>query len=743
MRTIGRGGMGAVYQAKDLRRQVICAIKEISLSMVPPEERTQAIQNFKIEAQILRGLNHPNLPTFSGFFSENQRYFLVMEYIDGQTLEDLLDLNRGPFPERRVLGWARQLCDVLEYLHDQKPPIIFRDIKPGNIMLTRDGQIKLIDFGIARFFRPTGSHDTQLLGTPGFAPPEQYGKAQTDKRSDIYALAMTLFQLLTDTLSETGFGLKDIRLTHPKISPVVARALEKAAAMDPDDRYNTVAEFRRLLLGEGTFFFENGDQATNQEDLTELCIHFPEEAADYLLDGEIESWLYEIGETKLARTARHIRTIIDDPQEALERFLQVAQGSNARQRSRTKDQAHSYTANPSPNRGSQGGWFLRQTASSLRVSPRILDFGEVSSDISTPLIITISGSPDQDISGTIHTAQEWIVLSQTEFDGADTLISVRINNTALRGPAHYTGTIIISPDADNAKDSIVVVEADIPAYRAQSSWQRRGGKMSDASLDAEEEDDGSLTMGNITTLSPSARSRMALSYDGDASFPASQQKKKDQEKYGAPATTSASGWDPLQIARRQQLWLQHSFACVAAIMMGSMVYTLLSRLSPLSPGPWFILMLAGLVPATAIGASLVNREDTSWTFNEAINRICTGMGGTLLAITLIKLIWQFLIPINLPQLELMAILLIASVVSAIGTEPLTSDRIIYGTSWLLANMRIPIISLAALISSGLGLLLALGIATGWFALLSIFIGFGVAMALILRVDYLMKDQNGS
>jgi serine/threonine protein kinase len=116
--------------------------------MVPPEEQPQAIQNFKDEAKILWALNHPNLPTFYGFFSENQRYFLVMEYIDGYTLEGLLEQNRGPFSERRVLGWARQLCDVLEYLHSQNPPIIFRDMKPGNAMLTRDGQVKLIDLGL-------------------------------------------------------------------------------------------------------------------------------------------------------------------------------------------------------------------------------------------------------------------------------------------------------------------------------------------------------------------------------------------------------------------------------------------------------------------------------------------------------------------------------------------------------------------------------------------------------------------
>src|SRR2546421_911568 len=171
-----------------------------------------------------------------------------MEYIDGNTLEELLDRNKGPFSEPRVLGWARQLCDVLEYLHDQQPSVIFRDMKPSNVMLTRSGRIKLIDFGIARLFRNRGSQDTQLLGTPGFAPPEQYGSAQTDERSDIYSLAMTLYQLMTNTLAESGFGLHSIRATHPQISPAVARALEKATELNPEDRFESVVVFRRALL---------------------------------------------------------------------------------------------------------------------------------------------------------------------------------------------------------------------------------------------------------------------------------------------------------------------------------------------------------------------------------------------------------------------------------------------------------------------------------------------------------------
>src|SRR5258708_8712110 len=265
MRTIGHGGMAAVYQAKDLKHDTTCAIKEMSLSSVPSYEHAQAIQNFLAEATILSGVKHPNLPAFTDFCTEDSRHFLVMEYIEGDTLEALLEHNDGSFSERRVLGWARQLCDVLEYLHSQQPPVIFRDMKPGNIMLRRDGRIKLIDFGIARIFRHSGSRDTQMLGTPGFAPPEQYGSSQTDERSDIYSLAMTLFQLMTNSMNDQGFGLRDIHFAYPQISPPVARVLEKATALKPEDRYESILVFPRALLGIGTFRFESGGEATTPD----------------------------------------------------------------------------------------------------------------------------------------------------------------------------------------------------------------------------------------------------------------------------------------------------------------------------------------------------------------------------------------------------------------------------------------------------------------------------------------------
>jgi serine/threonine protein kinase len=329
LRTIGRGGVATVYQARDTKTQTDCAIKQPNLSNFSVNEQPQATQNFLNEARIVSRLHHPNLPEFTDFFTEDARHFLVTEYIDGSTLEEQLDRNKGPFSEPRVLGWTRPLCDVLEYLHSQQPPVIFRDMKPGNVMLTRSGRIKLIDFGIARLFRHSGSQDTQLLGTPGFAPPEQYGSAQTDERTDIYSLAMTLFQLLTRSISENGFGLTNVHANFPQISSPVARALEKATSLRPEDRYESIVVFRQALLGVGIFVFENGSEATTPEELAELSARYPEEAADYLFAGEIESWLQEIGENDLAHSTKRIRATVSDPQVGVERFLQMVLGPKA------------------------------------------------------------------------------------------------------------------------------------------------------------------------------------------------------------------------------------------------------------------------------------------------------------------------------------------------------------------------------------------------------------------------------
>src|SRR5690242_10832635 len=158
---IGKGGFGAVYKATDERFQSkrIVALKEMSDAQLNASEKAKALQNFRNEANLLVQLNHPNLPNVSDFFEEGGKAYLVMEFIEGKTLEKFQDEQNGPLDELLVMGWALQLCTVLDYLHTQSPPIIFRDMKPANVMVTSKGEIKLIDFGIARIFKAAVKKD--------------------------------------------------------------------------------------------------------------------------------------------------------------------------------------------------------------------------------------------------------------------------------------------------------------------------------------------------------------------------------------------------------------------------------------------------------------------------------------------------------------------------------------------------------------------------------------------------------
>jgi serine/threonine protein kinase len=250
VRKVAQGGMGAVYETRDLHGHgERWAVKEMAQAVLHPEERTQALRDFMREATILATLKHPNLPTFNGFFSENNKHYLVMEFIAGRTLEQIVSSTRDFLPETRVLAWATQLCDVLTYLHTQDPPIIYRDCKPGNIMLV-DGseQVKLIDFGIARFHRAGRPTADEAFGTAGYAPPEQYGNGQTDQRSDVYALAATLHHLLTGhDPGQNPFHWRAVRSYNPRVSRRVDMAILQALELTPELRFRSIEEFAQAL----------------------------------------------------------------------------------------------------------------------------------------------------------------------------------------------------------------------------------------------------------------------------------------------------------------------------------------------------------------------------------------------------------------------------------------------------------------------------------------------------------------
>jgi len=254
VRQVGGGGMGTVYLAEDLRlpgRR--CAVKEMSPAFLSPHDQAWAVPAFQREAHLLASLNHPNLAAVTDFFPEGGNWYLVMEFVEGETLARRLERSPGhrlPLPE--ALPIIRQLCDVLEYLHTRQPPVIFRDLKPSNIMLTPEGRVKLIDFGIARFFKPGQRQDTVNLGTPGYAAPEQYGGlGQSDPRTDIYSLGVLLHQMVTGydpAAAAVPFPLPPPRSLMPGIPPEVERVILRATQIQPDARYPSIQALRDDLF---------------------------------------------------------------------------------------------------------------------------------------------------------------------------------------------------------------------------------------------------------------------------------------------------------------------------------------------------------------------------------------------------------------------------------------------------------------------------------------------------------------
>src|ERR1700724_2259872 len=247
---IGQGGMGAVYKAADTRfnnRPV--AIKEMSTSGLPAARLQEAEEAFEREAHLLADLLHPNLPRIYEHFAENDRSYLVMDFIDGQTLEEYLAKIVGkPLPVEQVMKWAQQLCDVLNYLHFHQPPIVFRDLKPANVMIDDSGHIYLIDFGIARIFKPGKQHDTVALGSPGYAAPEQYGKAQSTPRSDIYSLGALLHHLLTGVdPSEQPFFFRPASQINATVPPDLEAMLQEMLNMTADRRPSSAQDVLKAL----------------------------------------------------------------------------------------------------------------------------------------------------------------------------------------------------------------------------------------------------------------------------------------------------------------------------------------------------------------------------------------------------------------------------------------------------------------------------------------------------------------
>lgn len=247
-RILGEGGMGSVYLAQDTRLPREWALKEMSDSFQDPQERKAAEESFVAEAQILAALNHPNLPRIVDFFQEQGKHYLVMDFIAGTTLEKRL--QQGPMSVSESLKIGIQVAQVLEYLHHQVPPVIFRDLKPANVILTPEGRPMLVDFGIARLFRQGAGKDTRALGTPGYAAPEQYGRGQSDHRTDLYALGATLHHCLSGVdPAEHPFQFESLRAGREDVPPELDRVVMRAVSLKPEDRFQNATDVRQALEG--------------------------------------------------------------------------------------------------------------------------------------------------------------------------------------------------------------------------------------------------------------------------------------------------------------------------------------------------------------------------------------------------------------------------------------------------------------------------------------------------------------
>lgn len=239
LREIGRGGMSVVYLAMDTHLNKQWAVKEIRKKGSGKNDEI-VVNSLLAEANMMKRLDHPSLPRIVDIIDNGVTIYVVMDYIEGESLDKILN-EYGAQSEERVIGWAKQLCDALGYLHSQKPPIIYRDMKPANVMLKPEGNIKIIDFGIAREYKEQNLADTTVLGTKGYAPPEQYS-GQTDARSDIFALGMTMHHLLTGIDPRNGEPYAPVRQWNPELSEGIEIIIDRCVEPAAENRYQSCSD---------------------------------------------------------------------------------------------------------------------------------------------------------------------------------------------------------------------------------------------------------------------------------------------------------------------------------------------------------------------------------------------------------------------------------------------------------------------------------------------------------------------
>jgi tRNA A-37 threonylcarbamoyl transferase component Bud32 len=434
------GGMGAVYLAEDTQVfNRLCVVKEMLPYFTTPAERQQAEQNFEREARLLANLRHPGIPQLYDYFIENNNYYLVMEWVEGETLEKRLARQGKPLLETDVLEYAQQLAGILDYMARQNPPVIHRDIKPANVIGGDDGQVKLVDFGIAKTAAPSPTGKSIILGTPGYAPPEQYS-GQVEPRTDIYALGATLHHLLTgrDPGKEALFQFPPVRQLAPWVSPELEKLI--AEMLNPDPVFRpTAAQLRvrleSLLTSGGTapsfqpFVFRSGAIAGNLHELAAACDRYWDEAVEHLYNGDFETWLVQFNRPDLANRAASIKRRGGDPSAGLEEFIRAIDHT--------------------------------MLMPALAVAPNIIDLGTIERGEKRTVTVQMMNASRGYLYGEIKNSVAWVRVTPRSFglrENQQTTLTVTVDTSALNeGPAAVTILQITS----NGGQVVIALKANV------------------------------------------------------------------------------------------------------------------------------------------------------------------------------------------------------------------------------------------------------------------------------------------
>jgi len=403
-RRLSQGRVGSVYQAVDNQEGGRpCAVKELTtVALLDPRDRQEAERRFLEKAAVWMDLNHPNLARVTDAFSQARRVYLVMEMVEGTSLRTLLEDQWKVFSEETVLHWAGQMCDALDYLHRQEPPIVFGDLTPSHVLIDPGGRVKLVDFGLTQLFMPARP------GPRGYAAPEQRRQGQAAPPSDIYALGTLLYQLLTRH-DPTDHPLPPLRRLAPDLSKSTERAIIRARKKDPAQRFSSAAEMRQALLGERPtplpqvepFVLIEGVQARTVNELARACAAHWDDGLMALAEGRVTHWLRGAAEKLHAAGQSH---------EALGMDAAARRTESARQHVTSGD---SITREGQIARQAAFAAWLEDMGAidiqpSLEVRPSYLPFGTIEANMKARTVLRLRNKGQGYLTGRVESLVPWL-----------------------------------------------------------------------------------------------------------------------------------------------------------------------------------------------------------------------------------------------------------------------------------------------------------------------------------------------